>query len=136
MAVQSIIPAYAISRDAHYTEMNTAGTPTSDWGQVLNTTNQGGSLLERLLATFNLNYAGNDKALSYVQIVLNYIIVLLAFIAVVVIIYGFYMMFFREQDKGFAAAKKTIIGAAVALGAIAISWLFVNFAFYIFNTGF
>ncbi|MBP6911431.1 hypothetical protein KBC03_07735 [Patescibacteria group bacterium] len=133
MCVQSVIPAYAINWEPYYQEMQTAGTPTADQGAILSSTNQEDSLLERLLSTFNINYAGNDKALKYVQIVVNYVIALVAFIALVVIMYGFYMMFFRDQDKGFASAKKTVIGAAIALFVIGISWLFVNFAFYIFN---
>lgn len=42
------------------------------------------------------------------------------------------MMFFRDQDKGVGEAKKTVTGAAIALFVIGISWLFVNFAFYLF----
>ena len=103
---------------------------------MLKQTNQQGSLLERLLDTFGLNYAGDGKALSYIQIVINYVLSFTAFIALIVIIYGFYMMFFRDQDKGFGTAKKTVTGAAVALFVIAISWVFANFAFYVFEKGF
>lgn len=73
--------------------------------------------------------------MSYIQIVANYILSFAAFIALIVIIYGFYMMFFRDQDKGVGEAKKTVTGAAIALFVIAISWLFVNFAFYLFYQG-
>lgn len=89
-------------------------------------------MLEKLLDIFDINYAGDDKALSYIQIAANYVLSFVAFIALIVMIYGFYMMFFRDQDKGVAEAKKTVIGAAIALGVIGISWFFVNFAFYLF----
>ena len=88
------------------------------------------------MTTFGINYAGNGKALSYVQIIINYILAFVAFIALIVILYGFYMMFFRDQDKGFGEAKKTVLGAGAALFIIGISRLFVNFAFYIFERGF
>lgn len=116
--------------------MRGAGAPTSDAGILLAQTNQRASLLERLLDVFGINYAGDGKALSYIQIIINYVLSFTAFIALIVIIYGFYMMFFREQDKGFGQAKKTVTGAAIALFVIGISWLFVNFAFYVFNQGF
>jgi|GEM_PF-2996867 len=135
LCVQNIIPAAAISRDAPYNEMKNAGTPTADIGQIAKQTNQQNSILERMLNVFDINYAGDGKALSYVQVVINYVLSFLAFIALIVIIYGFYMMFFREQDKGFGEAKKTVIGAAIAIGVIAISWMFVNLAFFIFARG-
>lgn len=133
LGLQAMVPVYGINRDPYYQEMNNAGKATADAGDILKQTNQKGSILERLLDVFDINYAGDGKALSYVQVVINYVISFAAFIALIVIIYGFYMMFFREQDKGFGAAKKTVIGAAIALFVIAISWIFVNFAFYIFN---
>ena len=133
LMLQNFLPVYAINRDAPYQEMQNAWAPTTDIGQVVSQTNQQWSLLEDLLDVFDINYAGDGKALSYVQVVINYVISFAAFIALIVIIYGFYMMFFREQDKWFGTAKKTVTGAAIALFVIAISWIFVNFAFYIFN---
>ena len=132
LAVQSVVPLYAINWDPFYDEMDNAGTPTTDIWSVLADTNQQWSTLEKLLDIFDINYAGQDKALSYIQIIANYVLSFAAFIALIVIIYGFYMMFFRDQDKWVGEAKKTVIGAAIALGVIGISWLFVNFAFYLF----
>lgn len=137
LCINTLVPVtHAINWDAYYNEMRTAGTPTSDAGVLLAQTNQRASLLERLLDVFAINYAGDGKALSYIQIVINYVLSFTAFIALLVILYGFYMMFFRDQDKGFGTAKKTVTGAAIALFVIGISWLFVNFAFYVFNQGF
>lgn len=134
IAIAHVVPsAYAINRDAPYQEMQNAGNPTADAWSIVSQTNQQGSMLERLLDVFDINYAGDGKALSYVQVVINYVLSFTAFIALIVIIYGFYMMFFGDQDKAFGNAKKTVTGAAIALFVIAISWIFVNFAFYVFN---
>lgn len=134
LAITNVVPsASAINWNAPYEELNNAGAATADAGSILSQTNQRNSLLERLLDVFDINYAGDGKALSYVQVVINYVLSFSAFIALLVILYGFYMMFFRDQDKGFGTAKKTVIGAGIALFVIAISWMFVNFAFYIFN---
>ncbi len=130
--MQSILPAAAIDRNPYYQEMQT-GTATTDAGVLVKQANQKGSVLERLLDVFDINYAGQGKALSYVQVIINYVLSFTAFIALIVVIYGFYMMFFRDEDKGFGTAKKTVVGAAIALFVIGISWAFVNLAFYIFN---
>lgn len=136
MSIMQVIPAAnAISREPYYQEMKDAGNPTADAGLIASQTNQQQSTLEALLDLFDINYAGDGKALKYVQVVINYVISFAAFVALIVIIYGFYMMFFRDQDKWFGSAKKTITGAALALFVIAISWIFVNFAFYVFNRG-
>lgn len=138
LCVQNTVRTYAINWDPYYGEMKAATTQraTADAGEILKQTNQWGSLLEKLLSTFGLNYAGDGKALNYIQIVINYVLSFTAFIALIVIIYGFYMMFFWEEDKAFGKAKKTVTGAAIALFVIAISRSFVNFAFYVFNKGF
>lgn len=100
MSLMQVVPAVnAIDRDPYYQEMENAGRPTADAGSIVGDTNQQGSLLETLLDVFDINYAGDGKALKYVQVVINYVISFAAFIALIVIIYGFYMMFFREQDK-------------------------------------
>lgn len=100
ISVMQVVPAAnAISREPHYQEMKDAGNPTADAGLIVSQTNQQQSTLESLLDVFDINYTGDGKALQYVQIVINYVISFAAFIALIVIIYGFYMMFFREQDK-------------------------------------
>lgn len=40
LALQSVVPLYAISREPYYNEMDNAGTPTTDLGEVLADTNQ------------------------------------------------------------------------------------------------
>lgn len=106
--------------------------PTTEIWEVLKSTNQWWSLLENMLDLFGINYSGPDKALSYIQIVINYVLALLAFIALVVIIYSFYMIFFGKSDDGIAKARKTVIWAAVAILVIGLSAYIVNFLFYLY----
>lgn len=40
LAVQSVVPLYAINRDPFYDEMDNAGSPTADLGDILSDTNQ------------------------------------------------------------------------------------------------
>lgn len=121
-----------------YTDNNyTAGATTDAW-QVLQQTNQGGSILENMLDLFGINYAdpsGSGKAIVYVQVIINYVLALLGLIALVLIIYSFYMIFFGKSDDGIANARKTIIWAAIALFVIGLSAYIVNFTFYVYNSG-
>lgn len=95
------------------------------------------STLSRLLETFGLTTRAysqtNDKATAYVRVVINYFLSIASFVALVVVIYGFYMMFFSEQEAGFAKAKKILTGAFIALAIIALSWFIVSFLFGVFQ---
>ncbi|MEI7478004.1 MAG: hypothetical protein WCJ81_06000 [bacterium] len=92
-----------------YTDNNYTTTPTADAGQLLKQTSQNGSLLENLLTLFGINYSGPDKALSYVQVIINYVLSILGLIALVMIIYSFYMIFTGKAEDGISSAKKTVI---------------------------
>ncbi len=121
-----------------YTDNNYTAGVTSDGGQFLQQTNQWGSILENLLDLFGINYAdptGNGKAIVYIQVIINYVLALLGLIALVLIIFSFYQIFFGKSDDNIANARKTIVWAAIALFVIALSAYIVNFTFYIYNRG-
>jgi hypothetical protein len=121
-----------------YTDNNYTANPTTNVGQVLKQWNQAGSLLENLLTLFGINYAdptNKGKAIVYVQIIINYVLALLGAIAVMIILYSFFMIFFGKGDDGVAKARKTIIWAAVALIIMWLSAYIVNYLFYIYNKG-
>lgn len=108
---------------------------TTNTSELVRVTNQWGSVLENFLDLFGINYAGEDKAISYVQIVINYVLALLAFIAMILIIYSFYMIFFEKSDDAIAKARKTIIWAAIAILVIWLSAYIVNYLFFIYSRG-
>lgn len=121
--------------DFYYTDNNYTASATTDLGSVLKQTNQWGSLLENLLDVFGINYAWPDKALSYIQIIINYVLSLLGMLALILIIYSFFMIFFGKSDDAIAKARKTIIWAAIGLFVVGLSAYIVNFTFYIYNKG-
>ncbi len=112
-------------------------TPTSDIGKVVNQTNQNGSLLEDYLDLFWINYSGeNWKAITYVQIVINYVLALLWIISVVLILYSFYSIFFSSKsEEAVQNARKTVVWATIGLILVGLSAYIVNFIFYIYNRG-
>lgn len=136
--VCSGFPVSADTAPFPYTDAQYTASATTDIGIVLHQTNQQGSVLHRLLDLFDINYAdpsGTGKAIVYVQIIINYALALLWFIAILFFVYAFYMMFFGKSDDAFTQAKKTIMGAWFALLMIALSAYVVNFVFYIYNKG-
>ena len=118
-----------------YTDGNYTANPTTDVGQVLKQANQGGSIIENMLDLFGINYSWPDKAISYVQILINYILALVGFIAVLLLIYSFYMIFFGKSDDAIAKARKTIIWTSIAIVVIAASAYIVNLLFYLYSRG-
>ena len=118
-----------------YTDGNYTQWATTDIGQVLKQANQGWSILENFLDLFGINYAWPEKAISYVQVLINYILALLWFIAILLIIYSFYMIFFGKSDDAIAKARKTVIWASIAIVVIAASAYIVNLLFYLYSRG-
>lgn len=118
-----------------YTDGNYTANPTTDVGQVLKQSNQWWSLLEDFLDLFGINYSWPEKAISYVQVLINYVLALVWFIAVLILIYSFYMIFFGKSDDGIAKARKTVIWASIAIVVIAASAYIVNLLFYLYSRG-
>lgn len=93
------------------------------------------SVINRLLDVFGLttrSYQGDDKAVAYIRVVINYFLAIAGFVALVVVVYGFYMMFFSEQEAGLTKAKGILRGAFIAIAILATSVFIVNFLFGVF----
>jgi NADH:ubiquinone oxidoreductase subunit 6 (subunit J) len=54
---------------------------------------------------------------------------LISFIALVMTIYTFYMMFFTDNDAWIKKAKWNLIWIFIALGVIWLAWIIVSFIF-------
>jgi hypothetical protein len=121
--------------DFPYQWWNFTSKPTTNINEVLQETNQRWSFLENMLDLFGINYAWSDKALSFIQIVINYVLALVWFIALVLIIYSFYMIFFGKSDDAIAKARKTVIWATIAILIMWLSAYIVNLLFYIYSQG-
>lgn len=90
------------------------------------------SILVKLLEIFGLDNfisGSNTGATNYISYIVNIALGLGAFIALIMIIYGFYLMFFSAQDEGFEKAKNILKGASIALFIIGLSWFLISFLF-------
>jgi hypothetical protein len=57
---------------------------------------------------------------------------LVSFIALAVLVYGFYQMFFSDQEEWAAKAKKYVVGSAIALFIMFFSYVLIDFIYFIF----
>lgn len=90
------------------------------------------STLNWLLDVFNLNwerYAWAPKFIAYVKFIVNLWLWLISFIALIMLIYTFYMMFFSKSDDGIKKAKWNLKWIFIALAIMWLSWLIVSFIF-------
>ncbi len=69
----------------------------------------------------------------YVSKVINYFLAILAFIAVVILLYGFSLVFTDKTDEWIKKWMKYVKMASIAIIVIWVSWLFSMWIFYIYN---
>jgi len=87
--------------------------------------------IQRLIKLFLPNRPAGEWLLEYIQYVVNIALSLVAFIAVIVLIYGFYGILFRETQEWITNAQKTVKWAGIAIILMGASWLIVQLMFYI-----
>lgn len=94
-------------------------------------------VLKKILRLFNLDQfttLSDASALEFIKYILNIALGLVSFIAVVVVIYGFVQVIFAKDEEGVTKARKTVQGAAIAIGIIAVSWFIVSFLFSLYES--
>lgn len=89
------------------------------------------TILRQLLRVFGLDTSkGKDlKFLDYAKAIMNMLLWLIAFIALMVTLYTFYMILFSDNEAWIKKAKQTLVGILVALGIIGLAWIIVSFIF-------
>ncbi len=93
------------------------------------------SIMSRLLELFQFSTAswypntGNAPAIAYIKWIVNMGLGLVSLISLILVIYGFYLMFFSKEEEGFSKAKKILKGVAIALAIMGLSWFIVSFFF-------
>jgi hypothetical protein len=137
LMIQKYIAGHAYAaQNFPYTDGNYTANPTTDLGSVFKQSNQGGSIMENLLDLFGINYAGPDKAVIFGQVVINYVLGMVGFVALLWLIYAFAKIFTGKEDDEIKNAKKTVVGITVGLVILGASAYIVNFVFYIFAKGY
>ena len=94
------------------------------------------SSLNKLMDLFHLSQqdwydSGTSKAIYYIKMIVNMLLSFVSLIALVMLIYAFYMMFFSKHESGMTKAKQMLKGIAIALAIMWLSWFIVSFIFWI-----
>lgn len=89
------------------------------------------TIIIRLLEVFWLNtdMDRDHKFIDYAKAILNLALSLIAFIALIISIYTFYLMIFSDNDKNIENAKKNLTGIFIALWVIWLARLIVSVIF-------
>jgi hypothetical protein len=74
-----------------------------------------------------------SPALWYVQMIINRLLWLVSFIALVVSIFAFYQIFFNKWEEWVTKAKKMLTWVWIALAIMWLSWIIISFFFYFYT---
>lgn len=142
-AILTIILWFLVSASAQefYYDLDPGdpGQDTTDIGKMLaeEWVKPQNSIVNRLREAFKLSngiYAKSDqKATDYIKNLINIALSLVSFVALIILIYGFYLMFFSQQEEWFTKAKKIFKWVIIALFIMWLSFFIVNFIFYLYN---
>ncbi len=127
------------SEDSFFYGDTTTSTPTTTLHTIVqeDIVEANDSVLNKILRVFNLDQfttLSDASALEFIKYILNIALGLVSFVAVVIIIYGFVKIIFAKDDEGITEARKTVQGAAIAIGIIAVSWFVVSFLFSLYES--
>ncbi len=95
-------------------------------------------LLKTLSRYFRVTDTAYDDvdtpATNYVKWLLNILLGLVSFLALVMVIFAFYLIFFSKWEEALTKARKILIGVAIALAIMWLSWFITSFFFDIYGT--
>jgi|GEM_PF-403003 len=95
------------------------------------------SLPSKIRGFFQLKgttYDGKAPATEYVKNLLNIALGLTSFISLILVIFAFYLILFDKGEEGVKKAKKILMGVAIAIALMGLSWIIVSFFFSLYTT--
>lgn len=117
---------------------NSTSVSETEIGKIIQTDviDDSNSSLNRLLELFNLSdqwwyNSGTSKAIYYAKMIVNMLLSFVSLIALVMLIYAFYMIFFSKEDSGITKAKQMIKWVVIAIGIIWLSRFIVSMIFWV-----
>lgn len=116
-----------------YEWVSTPTTSTTELWEGVSIKENDKTIIVRLLDVFWLDNSIEEwrdlKFIDYARAIVNMALWLIAFIALIMSIYTFYMMFFTENEAGIKKAKWNLVGIFIALAIIWMAWIIVSFIF-------
>ncbi len=134
------ITSFWFSEDFYYDydQTSTAIWDETEIGNIIQTDviNNTDSSLNRLLDLFNLSQqdwygSWTSKAIYYAKMIINMLLSFVSLIALVMVIFAFYLMFFSTHESGITKAKQMLKWVAIAITIMWLSWFIVSFIFWV-----
>lgn len=136
------ITSFWFAQDFYYdydTDSTDVWNETEIWNIIqTDVINNNESALNQLLDLFQLsnksryqNGWGTSKAIYYAKMIVNLLLSFVSLIALVMLIFAFYLMFFSTQESGMTKAKQMLKWIALAISIMWLSWFIVSFIFWI-----
>ena len=77
---------------------------------------------------FDFGESGN-VVVQFISNIINFLLSIIGLIALAILVFWFYKMFFSSDEWGAESAKKLIINTFIALAVIGLAWFITNFLF-------
>lgn len=136
----ALLPVYGQSDfpyDIGQPDINTPATTDLAWQAVDFAADEDGVFVKimKIFGVYSFTNNGTEpqSAINYINYIINMLLWLAAFIALIILMYGFYLMFFSAQEEWFDKAKKIIIWVTVALFIMWLSWIIIRFLFFLYT---
>ena len=113
----------------------TPGAVETDFPGILNPNNEEWSnWFQQLLSIFMpndtmYNNGEGPSFIFYLKAIVNLLLWFVTFVALILIIYAFYMIFFKNDEAGITTAKQIIKWVVIAILIIGFSWIIVSFLY-------
>jgi hypothetical protein len=112
---------------------------TDVWNMIkTDVINNDDSSLNQLLDLFHLSDQDRyqdgvwtSKAIYYAKMIINLLLSFVSLIALVMLIFAFYLMFFSTQESGMTRAKQMLKWVAIAITIMWLSRFIISFIFWI-----
>jgi len=120
-------------------DSNTSSDQKTELAKIIKTDNidNTNSLPSKIRGFFQLNgtsYNSKAPATAYIKNLLNIALWFVSFISLVLVIFAFYLILFDKGEEGVKKAKKILIGVAIAIALMGLSWILVGFFFNLYST--
>ncbi len=102
------------------------------WAELKEVTVWEDSLIKQMLEQLWFEFGNGQVAIQFINNIINFALVVVGLIAMAVLIYGFYKMFFTEGEEWRTDAKKLIRNTLIALLVIWFARYITSRAFNLF----
>lgn len=91
-----------------------------------------GVVRQLLTAMWFKELEGENVAVKFISNIINFFLVTIGLVALAIMIFWFYKMFFGSDQAWFDSAKKLILNTVIAILVIGLAWFITNFLFDLF----